>query len=55
MPSRNPVFRNSKAFAPNGYAPLNGVANETAVPTASADQLERMYAAPRPRRSTPAG
>ena len=42
MPSRNPVFRNSKAFSPKGYASFD----ETAVPTASADQLERMYSAP---------
>jgi uncharacterized YccA/Bax inhibitor family protein len=46
MPSRNPVFRNSKAFSPKGYAPGIGSATETAVPTATADQLERMYAAP---------
>jgi uncharacterized YccA/Bax inhibitor family protein len=42
MPSRNPVFRTSKAFSPKGYASFN----ETAAPTATADQLQRMYSAP---------
>ena len=42
MPSRNPVFRTSKAFAPQGYASFN----QSAVPTASAAELEQMYGAP---------
>jgi uncharacterized YccA/Bax inhibitor family protein len=40
MQSRNPVFNNSKAFSRHGYASLSDV------PTASAGQLEDMYAAP---------
>lgn len=42
MESRNPVFNNSKAFSRRGYATFN----ENAVPTATAGQLEGMYAAP---------
>ena len=40
MESRNPVFNNSKAFSPKGYATFNDA------PTAPAGQLEDMYAAP---------
>ena len=40
MESRNPVFNNSKAFSRNGYATFNDA------PTATAGQLEDMYAAP---------
>ena len=40
MESRNPVFNNSKAFSPKGYATFNDA------PTATAGQLEDMYAAP---------
>ena len=40
MESRNPVFNNSKAFSRKGYATFNDA------PTATAGQLEDMYAAP---------
>ena len=40
MESRNPVFNNSKAFSQKGYATFNDA------PTATAGQLEDMYAAP---------
>ena len=40
MESRNPVFNNSKAFSQKGYATFNEA------PTATAGQLEDMYAAP---------
>ncbi|HVD27948.1 MAG TPA: Bax inhibitor-1/YccA family protein, partial [Mycobacteriales bacterium] len=40
MESRNPVFNNSNAFSRKGYATFNDA------PTATAGQLEDMYAAP---------
>jgi uncharacterized YccA/Bax inhibitor family protein len=40
MESRNPVFNNSKAFSRKGYATFNDA------PTATAGQLEDMYASP---------
>jgi len=40
MESRNPVFNNSKAFSRKGYATFDEA------PTATAGQLEDMYAAP---------
>ncbi len=40
MESRNPVFNNSKAFSRKGYATFDDA------PTATAGQLEDMYAAP---------
>ena len=43
MESRNPVFNNSKAFSQKGYATFN---EQSAVPTATAGQLEDMYNAP---------
>jgi uncharacterized YccA/Bax inhibitor family protein len=43
MESRNPVFNNSKAFSRKGYATFN---EQSAVPTATAGQLEDMYNAP---------